>query len=52
MNFNSTFGKSQLPKNVFASISAALGGEDDENRQFRFEAKKRGMSDVDDSNIQ
>lgn len=26
-------------------------GGDDEARQFRVEAKKRGMSDVDDTNI-
>lgn len=49
MNFSSAFGKPQLPPSAFASISAALGGEDG---YPRFEAKKRGMSDVDDMNIQ
>lgn len=33
---------------MFASISAALGST---NGHYKFEAKKRGMSDVDETNI-
>lgn len=43
--------KTQLPKSVFANISAAIGGDDGSSNQYRLEAKKRGMSDVDDTNI-
>ena len=35
---------------MFASISASLGSNDDHYR-YKFEAKKRGMSDVDETNI-
>ena len=47
-----TLGKSSISKNLFANISAAIGVEDNgENRKYRTEAKLRGMSDVDDTNI-
>jgi hypothetical protein len=36
---------------VFATINAALGGDDGTTPNYRFESKKRGMSDVDDTNI-
>lgn len=40
-----------MPNNAFASMRAALAGDDEDSRAYRFEAKKRGMSDVDDSNL-
>lgn len=43
------FGKGKLNNQLFASISAAIGFEEDQ--PYKVEAKQRGMSDVDDTNI-
>lgn len=42
--------QSQLPFSAFAALSG-MGGSDSDDTKYRIEAKKRGMSDVDDTNI-
>jgi len=51
MKLVNTVGKSNVSPNLFASLSAAIGGEDEDTRQYRLEARNRGVSDVDDTNI-
>jgi len=51
VGFSNKFARSQLPQNAFSSISATLRGGEDQHRNYKFEAKKRGMSDVDETNV-
>jgi hypothetical protein len=51
MDFSNSFGSAQPKPSFLQNISAAIGGMSDGHGFMAAETKKRGMSDVDDTNL-